>query len=73
MATKTQKTAKTPARPAAPAASAARPRLANPPQDLEQQIRDRAYFIYLKRGCEGCARQDWYEAERQVRQELGIR
>ncbi len=62
----------------APAASAVRssqPKLVVSQQELEQRIRDRAYFNYLNRGaCEsGCAQQDWYDAEKQVRKELGIR
>lgn len=40
-------------------------------QELEQRIRDRAYFIYLNRGCSnGCAQQDWLEAEKQIKKEL---
>ena len=43
-------------------------------QDLEQRIRDRAYFIYLNRGAcsSGCAKQDWIEAERQIKKELSL-
>ncbi len=40
---------------------------------LEQSIRDRAYFIYLNRGCtHGCAKQDWLDAEKQVKKELRL-
>lgn len=43
------------------------------PQDLEHRIRERAYFNYLNRGCtSGCQHQDWLEAERQVKKELGL-
>lgn len=49
---------------------AKRPTAAN----LEQRIRDRAYFLYLDRGCSHgvCANQDWYEAEKQIKRELGL-
>ena len=41
-------------------------------QEIEQRIRDRAYFIYLNRGCanNSCAQQDWLEAEKQIKKEL---
>ncbi len=42
-------------------------------EELEQRIRERAYHIYLNRGCSGgCEREDWLEAERQVKKELRI-
>ena len=87
MAIKSKKTAttaasKTPASKAAPAKAAAskasagsQPKLVVSQQELEQRIRDRAYFNFLNRGTSqsGCADQDWYEAEKQVKKELGIR
>ena len=43
-------------------------------EELERHIRDRAYYIHLNRGCSqgGCANQDWYEAEKQVKKELRL-
>jgi|APTNR8051073442_1049403.scaffolds.fasta_scaffold144523_2 hypothetical protein len=82
MAAKSKKTAapivrKTVSVPAAKAAlsGSGKPKLVVSQQELDQRIRDRAYFNYLNRGaCEsGCAKQDWYDAEKQVRKELGLR
>ena len=34
---------------------------------LDERIRERAYDLYLLRGCrEGCAEQDWLDAELEV-------
>jgi hypothetical protein len=71
-----RKTVSAPAAKAAPsAARSSQPKLVVSQQEIEQRIRDRAYFNYLNRGAgdNGCAKQDWYEAEKQVRKELGIR
>ncbi len=85
MATKAKKTAsnvsdrKSAAAPkaAAPAKAQAssQPKLVVSQQELEQRIRDRAYYIYLKRGCsqDASAEQDWLDAEKQVKKELGLR
>ena len=45
------------------------PQLMNPPADLDpDEIRRRAYQLYLSRGCtNGCDVEDWLEAERQLR------
>ena len=55
-------------------AQSARPAKALTSQQLEQRIRERAYDIYLKRGGsqDACANQDWYEAEKQIKQELRL-
>ncbi len=38
-----------------------------------QEIRDRAYFIYLARGgAPGCADSDWLTAEHELRTERGL-
>lgn len=64
--------AKAPA--AAKAAPAGQPKLVVSQHELEQRIRDRAYYIYLKRGASGAsAEQDWLEAEKQIKRELGAR
>lgn len=55
-------------------AQSARPAKPLTAQQLEQHIRDRAYYLYLQRGCshEVCANQDWYEAEKQIKRELRL-
>jgi hypothetical protein len=36
-----------------------------PPQDREEKIRQKAYELFEKRGCQhGRAQEDWYEAEK---------
>lgn len=36
-------------------------------EDLHARITARAYELYLERGCrEGCAEQDWLDAEREI-------
>lgn len=40
----------------------------DPKQPREEQIRQRAYEIYLARGCEdGHDREDWIEADRELK------
>jgi hypothetical protein len=60
--------------PVAKAPASGQPKLVVSHQELEQRIRDRAYFNYINRGaCQsGCAKQDWIEAEKQVKKELRI-
>lgn len=60
--------------PAAKAPASSQPKLVVSHQELEQRIRDRAYFNFINRGgcSSGCASQDWIEAEKQVKQELRI-
>ena len=37
-------------------------------QDVEQRIRERAYAIWLEKGCpEGCDHEHWFLAEQDVR------
>ena len=68
------KTAPAAAKTSAKAPASSQPKLVVSHQELEQRIRDRAYFNYINRGaCQsGCANQDWYEAEKQVKKELRI-
>lgn len=80
MAAKAKKTTAQPVRKAETASkakpqSSTQPKLVVSAQELEQRIRDRAYFIYLNRGAcsSGCAKQDWLEAEKQIKRELGVR
>lgn len=43
------------------------------PGDLEARIQERAYQLYERRGrADGFDRQDWIEAEAQIRKELGL-
>ena len=43
-------------------------------EELQEKIRERAYELFLKRGCElGHDLEDWLTAEAQVKKELGIR
>jgi hypothetical protein len=40
--------------------------------ELSRRIQDKAYELYLNRGCShGDDQNDWYEAERLVRAEMG--
>ena len=56
---------------AAPASSASRPDAMEPPTLTQEQIAVRAYQIWLDRGRpDGTDREDWYEAERQLTNEL---
>jgi hypothetical protein len=42
--------------------------------DLYSRVQEKAYKLYEKRGCfHGNDWADWFEAERQVKRELGIR
>lgn len=37
------------------------------PDDVHARVAARAYELYVERGCcEGCAEQDWLEAEREI-------
>lgn len=41
--------------------------------NVQALIAERAYYIYEQRGCtHGDDQQDWLEAEKQIRQELGL-
>lgn len=41
--------------------------------ELEQKIRERAYFLYINRGANQAGEhEDWAEAERQIKRELGL-
>lgn len=42
--------------------------------EIEQRIRERAYYLYLNRGqADGQEQNDWAVAEQQIRRELNIR
>lgn len=60
-----------PHRPLAPAPKVADPPLFGVAEPTKQQIRDRAYHIYLARnGGPGDAHADWVQAERELRDEF---
>jgi hypothetical protein len=42
------------------------------PQDLENEIRERAFFIFLQRGTEGDPLSDWLQAEAEIKRKYGI-
>jgi hypothetical protein len=42
------------------------------PQDLENEIRERAFYIYLQRGTEGDPTSDWVQAEAEIKRKYGI-
>jgi hypothetical protein len=42
------------------------------PQDLENEIRERAFYIYLQRGTEGDPMSDWLQAEAEIKRKYGI-
>ena len=42
------------------------------PQDLENEIRERAFFIFLQRGTEGDPGSDWLQAETEIKRKYGI-
>jgi len=42
------------------------------PQDLENEIRERAFYIYLQRGSEGDSHADWLQAEAEIKRKYGI-
>lgn len=70
-----RKSASAPKATAPKAQASSQPKLVVSQHELEQRIRDRAYFNYLNRGaCQSCcAQHDWLEAEKQIKKELGIR
>lgn len=72
LATPVKTAARTEARPAAaPARENASKRNNASEQQIQSRIRERAYQLFVKRGrAHGFDRQDWLEAERQVRKEL---
>lgn len=42
--------------------------------EILAKIQKRAYELFLKRGgCHGSDWNDWFEAERQIRREMGLR
>lgn len=42
------------------------------PQDLDNEIRERAFYIYLQRGTEGDPKSDWQQAEAEIKRKYGI-
>ncbi len=43
-------------------------------EDIVRKIRERAYVLFEKRGYTGGGHdQDWFEAERQIKEELSIK
>jgi hypothetical protein len=42
------------------------------PQDLENEVRERAFFIFLQRGTEGDPLSDWLQAEAEIKRKYGI-
>lgn len=43
-------------------------------EEVQQRIRDRAYFLYVQRGLEhGHHEEDWTLAERQIKRDLNLR
>jgi hypothetical protein len=44
-----------------------RPRKSDPPGDIEERVRERAYRLYEQRGrIDGLALDDWLQAEREI-------
>jgi hypothetical protein len=42
------------------------------PQDMDNEIRERAFYIYLQRGPEGNPKSDWLQAEAEIKRKYGI-
>lgn len=42
-------------------------------QDLENEIQERAFYIYLQRGTEGDPLSDWLQAEAEIKRKYGLR
>jgi hypothetical protein len=41
-------------------------------QDMDNEIRERAFYIYLQRGSEGDPKSDWLQAEDEIKRKYGI-